>query len=298
MHKNEKVILSIIIVTYLSSKEIIDCLDSIPTDILGREVEVLIVENNSGDEINRIIKEYESVKFIDLKVNLGCGKANNIGFEESSGEFILFLNPDTIINREALKHCLKRIKNDESIGFITPKLEMLNGEMDFACRRSIPTIWDGLCRATGLSKIFSKMKFFSGYNLTHLPEDESYEVGAVNGAFMMISRKNLLRIGLFDEQYFMYGDDLDLCYRSTISGFKNVYDGTHKIIHIKGQSSSKVHEKMSKEVFQGTYQFYDKFFNPHNSNFVRLKYLLMFKTWSKISEIKSKFYNHKKAQPI
>ena len=292
------IILSIIIVTYLSEEEILACIESIPKKINKRPVEIIVVENDSGDNIESVVRVFDHVQFINHGVNYGFGKANNIGFEASIGEYILFLNPDTIVNSEALEHCINQIQNDIKIGFITPKLEMLNGEMDLACRRSIPTIWDGFCRSSGLAKYFPSMKLFSRYNLTYLPENESYEVDAVNGAFMMTSRKTLSRIGLFDEQYFMYGDDLDLCYRSKISGYKNIYDGTVSITHLKGQSSSKVFKKMSQEVFKGTLQFYEKFFNPHNSLIVSLKYKLLFGAWAKYSKLKSKVTKHSKAQPV
>lgn len=214
--------LSIVIVTYLSKNEIVNCIESIPKVIHEQEVEVIVVENNSGDDIEEVISDFEHIKFINHGINYGFGKANNIGFEASSGDNILFLNPDTIVNENALIHCMKRLESENEIGFISPKLVMLYGGMDLACRRSIPTIWDGFSRAIGLSKLFPKTGFFCGYNLTHLPDNGTYEVGAINGAFMMCTRKNILRIGLFDEQYFMYGDDLDLCYRSTINRFKKI----------------------------------------------------------------------------
>src|SRR5271165_2697204 len=105
--------------------------------------------------------------------------------------------------------------------------------MDLACRRSIPTLWDGFCRATGLAAAFPQTKLFSGYNLTFLPADGTNEVGAINGAFMMARRAVLDRVGLFDETFFMYGDDLDLCIRVARAGHRIVYDGRVQIVHLK-----------------------------------------------------------------
>src|SRR5439155_93735 len=117
----------------------------------------------------------------------------------------------------------------------------------------------------------------------YLPEDETYPVGAVNGAFIMTSRRVLTRIGVFDEQFFMYGDDLDLCLRCNLGGFRVVYDGRYAITHLKGRSSSKEYRTMSKALFTGTKQFYLKHFNPTNSPLVRWKYDILFGLWRSLA---------------
>jgi GT2 family glycosyltransferase len=175
---------------------------------------------------------------------------------------------------------------------------MLDGEMDLACRRSIPTIWDGFCRALGLASKFSKISVFTGYNLTHLPPNKTYDVGSVNGAFMMCPRTVLLRVGVFDEQFFMYGDDLDLNYRISKGGYRVVYDGRVEIIHIKGVSSSKDFERMAKSVFSSTKQFYLKHFNPHNSTLVSIKYSALFYIWEKLSTFKGRLKGYRRARPL
>lgn len=296
---NSKVILSVLIVTYRSLDEIGPCLDSIPLRLQGREVEVFVVENASGDGIGALLSErYPWVGFLDPGENLGFGKANNLAYERARGEFVLFLNPDTISNEKAYEHCVRRLQAEPEIGVISPKLVMLDGEMDLACRRSIPTVWDGFCRALGLAARFPNWALFSGYNLTHLPEDGTYEVGSVNGAFMLCPRKALLRVGVFDEQFFMYGDDLDLNYRIRKAGYRVVYDGRVQMIHIKGASSSKEPEKMAKAVFSATKQFYLKHFNPHGSRLVQWKYDLMFGAWSALAGLKARLRGYRKARPL
>lgn len=292
-------LLSVLIVTYKSREEIRACLDSIPQRLQGRRVEVIVVENASGDGIGELVRrDYPWVDFLEPGENLGFGKANNLAYERARGEFVLFLNPDTISNEKAYEHCVRRLQAEPEIGVISPKLVMLDGEMDLACRRSIPTVWDGFCRALGLAARFPKVALFSGYNLTHLPEDGSYEVGSVNGAFMLCPRKALLRVGVFDEQFFMYGDDLDLNYRIRKAGYRVVYDGRVQMIHIKGASSSKEPEKMAKAVFSATKQFYLKHFNPHGSRLVQWKYDLMFGAWSALASLKARLRGYRRARPL
>jgi len=293
------ILLSILIVTYRSRDEIRACLDSLPRSLQGRAVEVIVVENASGDGIGELIRtEYPWVVYLEPGMNLGFGKANNLAYEQARGEFILFLNPDTISNEAAYLHCLQRLQAEPDIGVISPKLVMLDGEMDLACRRSIPTVWDGFCRALGLAARFPRVALFAGYNLTHLPDNGTYEVGSVNGAFMLCPRRALLRVGVFDEQFFMYGDDLDLNYRFRKAGYRVVYDGRVQLIHIKGASSSKEADKMARAVFSATRQFYLKHFNPHGSRLVNLKYALLFGAWAKLASLKARLKGYRRARPL
>jgi N-acetylglucosaminyl-diphospho-decaprenol L-rhamnosyltransferase len=218
--------------------------------------------------------------------------------EAARGEYILFLNPDTISNEKAYLHCLGRLQKDEMIGIISPRLVTANGVMDYACRRSIPTIWDGFARASGMANLFPNSKLFGKYNLTYLPEVQTYAVGAVNGAFMMCPRKALMRFGLFDEQYFMYGEDLDLCYRASKAGYQVIYDGTATVIHLKGVSSAREYERMSRELFRGSKQFYLKHFNPHHSRLTKWKYDVLFGAWALISKGKARIKGHHGVRPL
>lgn len=292
-------ILSVIVVTYKSRDEIVTCLNSIPKRINNREAQIIVVDNNSGDDSQSLIeKECSGIDYIQLAGNFGFSRANNIGYEHANGEFILFLNPDTVSNETAYQQCLNRLENDQTIGVISPKLVMADGQMDLACRRKIPTVWDGFCRASGLARTFPANTWFAQYNLTYLDPNHTYEVGAVNGAFMMCPRRVLTRIGLFDEQFFLYGEDLDLCYRCQQAGYKIIYDGRVHITHFKGISSSKESVNMTKAVFKGTKQFYHKHFNPTKSKLVQLQYDLLFKAWEMLALFKAKIKGHQKAQPL
>jgi GT2 family glycosyltransferase len=292
-------ILSVIIVTYQSAPEIEECIRSIPRTLDEGRVEVIMVDNHSSDKaVWFVTRQFAHVKLIGLKQNVGFARANNIGYEASTGDYVLFLNPDTISNRDAFEACLKRLVEDSSIGIISPRLVLPDGSMDLACRRSIPTVWDGFSRAVGLAGIFPTSRMLAGYNLTYLPDWGTYEVGAVNGAFLMCPRRALIRFGIFDEQFFMYGDDLDLCYRCRQAGFKVVYDGRYQITHLKGMSSSRELHRMTREVFIGTKQFYLKHFNPNDSLLTKAKYDLCFWAWQRVALLRARILGYQKARPL
>ncbi len=292
-------ILSVLIVTYQSVNEIVGCLESIPSTLSLGSVEVVLVDNDSGDGTAELVeKQFPHVTLIRAGGNLGFSRSNNLAFVRSTGQVILYLNPDTVVNTSALESCLTRIINEPNIGIISPKLVQGDGTLDLACRRSIPSIWDGFTRATGLAKFFPKVRPFAGYNLTFLPEDETYPVGCVNGAFMMVRRSVLDQIGLLDEQFFMYGEDLDLCYRCQQAGFQVIYDGRHTIIHLKGQSSAKNYRAASRQIFVATEQFYQKNFNPRNSALTRWKYRSLFFLWRALAKTIAVLIGYKRSRPL
>ncbi|MFT3782915.1 MAG: glycosyltransferase family 2 protein [Nibricoccus sp.] len=300
--------LSIVIVAWRSVKDIGPCLHSLYEDGWGNDVEVdcVIVDNSlnedgTGDFVRR---EFPQVKYVLPPANLGFGAGNNLGFAQTSDEYVLFLNPDTICNAAALEHCLKRLRNEPGIGLISPKLVQADGFMDLACRRSIPTIWDGFCRGSGLAATFPKKRTFSGYNLTHLPEGGTYDVGAINGAFMMGRRTVFAAVaepapnGVFDKRFFMYGDDLDLCIRVARAGYRIVYDGRVSITHLKGQSVAQDYSRMSSAIFDANRDVYLKHFNPHNSRLVRWKYVFAFGLWKNFARFRARLRGHRKVRPL
>lgn len=297
--ENSIPILSILIVTYESAHEIGNCLASIPAALSVGLVEVIVVDNDSKDGTPTLVEtRFPSVHLIRAGSNLGFSKSNNIAYRKSHGKVILYLNPDTVVSAEALDACLGRVLAEPKIGILSPRLVQGDGSLDLACRRSIPSIWDGFSRATGLAKMFPKKKIFAGYNLTYLPELETYPVGCVNGAFMMLRRETLEEIGTFDEQFFMYGEDLDLCFRCQQAGYQVIYDGRHTITHLKGQSSAKHYRSAARQIFVATEQFYQKNFNPTGSPWVRLKFHLLFLIWRGLARLVAGITGHKKARPI
>ena len=295
-------LLSVVIVAFKSRDELGACLGSLPREIEGRPLEVCVVDNSAGDGAGDLIKrEFPHVDYVPAPGNLGFGRANNLGCARTTGEYILFLNPDTICNEAALIHCLRRAQEDSRIGLISPKLVQADGAMDLACRRSIPTLWDGFSRAAGLAAAFPRVAAFSRYNLTHLPEKGTYDVGAINGAFMLAPRRVLRAVApdgrIFDERFFMYGDDLDLCIRVARGGWRIVYDGRVKIIHLKGVSVARDFERMSQAIFDANRDVYLKHFNPRGSALVRWKYQLAFGAWKRVARLKARWRGHRRVRP-
>lgn len=303
MSTPELPLLSIIIVAYKSRDEIGPCLASLPRQLEGRAVEVIVMDNSAGDGAGEIVRrDFPWVDYVPCEGNLGFGRANNLGYARARGEFILFLNPDTICNEAAFIACLARLRADPRIGLISPRLELADGNMDLACRRAIPTLWDGFCRATGLAAMFPHAPLFSGYNLTHLPAGGTYEVGAINGAFMLAPRRALAEVApdgrVFDEGFFMYGDDLDLCIRVAGAGWKIVYDGREGITHLKGTSVAKDFDRMSHAIFDANRDVYLKHFNPRGSALVRWKYALAFGAWKQVARLRARLRGHRRVRPL
>ena len=315
-------LLSVIIVAWRSREEILPCVRSIPSTLGGGAVEIVVVDNslNADGTVDLLVRETPHVRCIVPAENLGFGRGNNLGFCETSGECALFLNPDTVCNAATLEHCLARVRSEPEIGMISPKLVLADGSMDLACRRSIPTAWDGFCRASGLAARFPRQKLFSGYNLTYLPEDGTYDVGAINGAFMLGRREVFERVAepemaiseavrtqgptlqrfsgaVFDERFFMYGDDLDLCLRVTRAGYRIVYDGRVAITHLKGQSVAKDYARMSAAIFDANRDVYLKHFNPRGSRLVTWKYRVAFGLWKRVAQLRAALAGHRQVRP-
>lgn len=301
-------VLSIIIVAYKSRDEIAACLGSLPRALGGEAVEVTVVDNSAGttDAVGAIIaREFPHVRCLAPAENLGFGRANNLGFAHSAGACVLFLNPDTIANEATLAHCVARVRADATIGLISPRLVRADGSMDLACRRSIPTLWDGFCRASGLAAMFPHSARFAGYNLTHLPAEGSYEVGAINGAFLLARREVLARVvgpgspaQIFDERFFMYGDDLDLCIRVARAGYRIVYDGGVTLTHLKGVSVARDYERMSRAIFDANRDVFLKHFNPRASRLVRWKYVAAFGLWKRVALLRARLRGHRRVRPV
>ena len=290
-------LLSIIIVAYKSRDELPACLGSLPRELSGRPVEVCVVNNSPGDGVAEwIAREFPAVRLIEPGTNTGFGRANNLGYRATAGECVLFLNPDTVANVAALEHCVRRGQAEPDLGLVSPRLELADGSMDLACRRSIPTLWDGFCRASGLAAAFPRTALFAGYNLTHLPVDGTYEVGAINGAFMLGRREVFEKAGQFDEAFFMYGDDLDLCIRVARAGYRIVYDGRVTLTHLKGLSVARDFDRMSTAIFDANRDVYLKHFGA--SAFARLKWRALFGLWKRVALLRAKWRGHRAVQPV
>ena len=238
-HRSDTLI-SVVIVNYKVPESLRQALHSLRQADLYPETKVIVVDNASDDGSKEMVaREFPEVKWIQLKSNIGFGKACNVGAKHAAGEYLLILNPDTIIARSTLLLACEFMRSHPEVGLVGPKLLNPDGTLQPGCRRGFPTPEAALYRFTGMSKMFPKSKRFGHYNLTYLDPDVSYEVDAISGSFMFLPRRLFESIGGFDEQFFMYGEDLDLCRRIKEKGYKVWYNPEMRVIHLKGRSSAK-----------------------------------------------------------
>ncbi|MBI2252241.1 MAG: glycosyltransferase family 2 protein [Armatimonadetes bacterium] len=253
--------LSVIIVNWNAKDTLESCLNSLKEDLAGIKNEIFVVDNNSQDgSINLIKEKFHEVNLIENKENLGFSKANNQALRISKGEFILILNPDTFIFKGTIKKLINFIKINTHAGMVGPKIINQDGTLQLACRRSIPNPKVVFLKVLGLDKIFPKNPKLSQYNLTYLDENEIAKVEAVSGSCMLIRRKALEEVGLFDEDYFLYAEDLDWCYRFIKKGWEIYYYPSVKILHYKKVSSEKRRILSILNFYQAMYIFYRKHF--------------------------------------
>lgn len=199
-----------------------------------------MVDNASTDGSVEYLREhFAQVKVISSDENLGFAKANNKGVEYATGEYLLILNPDTLLQRDTLQTCLAYWETNDSIGLIGVKMYDGSGQYLPESKRGFPTPFVSFCRMAGLGKIFPKSRRFNQYYLGHLDENSNHEVPVLTGAFMFTTRNRYLEVGGFDESYFMYGEDIDLSYKISKAGYSNRYLAETSIIHYKGESTRK-----------------------------------------------------------
>ena len=262
--------LSIIIVNYKTYELTKNAIKSV-LETLKSSYEIFVVDNDSEDGSYLKLKSRFSseiscgkIKLISCDSNYGFARANNIAIRESKGDYILLLNSDTIVKEGSIDDPLNYIKNHQEVGAIGPKILLPNGNLDKAAKRSFPNPINSFYKLFGFSKIKKKSKY-NDYNLDDLDENGVYEVDSLVGAFMLVSREVVQEVGLLDEDYFMYGEDIDWCYRIKKSGWKVIYFGKAEIIHYKGSSSKKMKSKLIYEFHRSMYLFYNKHYKNEYS---------------------------------
>lgn len=232
--------LSIVIVNYNVRHFLEQCLQSTFKALEGIDAEVFVVDNNSVDGSVAMVREkFEAAICIANTENVGFSKANNQAMRIAKGTYILLLNPDTVVQEDTFAKCLAYMDAHPKVGGMGVK--MIDGMGNFLpeSKRGLPTPAVALYKLSGLIRLFPKSKTFAHYYMGHLPENETNEVEILAGAFMLMRKSVLDEVGLLDETYFMYGEDIDLSYRILKGGYKNVYFADTQIIHYKGESTKK-----------------------------------------------------------
>ncbi len=264
--------LSIIIVNYRTYDLTKQAIESVITKNHPFKYDIYVVDNASEDgSLEKLQKDFSTeienglIKFIASAENRGFSYANNLALKEISSNNILLLNSDTIVVDDCLEKCLHYLESHPQTGALGCKVVLPNGKLDKACRRSFPDVSVSFYRMTGLSRLFPESKRFGKYNLCYLDDDGTYEIDCLVGAFMMVKSEVIKQIGLLDESFFMYGEDIDWCYRIKEAGWKIVYYGEAQIIHFKGSSSQKQKSKLIYEFYKSMYIFYNKHYKEKNS---------------------------------
>jgi len=232
--------LSVVIVNYNVRAFLEQALLSVRKAMQGIAGEVWVVDNHSVDDSVRMVREkFPEVKLIANTGNPGFAIANNQAIRQSQGEYVLLLNPDTLVEEDTFHKCLAFMDTHPDAGALGVKLIDGSGAFLPESKRGFPSPWVAFCKTVGLSAIFSKNSLFNGYYQGHLGENETNPVDVLAGCFMFIRRAALDKSGLLDEAFFMYGEDIDLSYRIIQAGYKNYYFPETKIIHYKGESTKK-----------------------------------------------------------
>ena len=260
--------LSIVIVNYNTERLLRSCLESVYAGANGTPLTIWVVDNNSHDSSVAMVKSFfPKVQVIENRCNVGFSKANNAVISRSESDYILLLNPDTLIIENAIEQMVKFMEEHPTVGIAGCKVLNRDGTLQLACRRSIPTPRVAFFRLTGLSKLFPKSRIMAEYNLTYTNPEQTHEVGAVSGAFLMIRRKAVEEIGLLDERFFMYGEELDWCLRAKRAGWAVMYHPAAQIIHYKGESTKHNSRKAAVEFYRAMYLFHRKHFAKDHSIF-------------------------------
>jgi len=264
--------LSIIIVPHRAKEEMKVTLDAVYNSKTNYSYEVIIVDNDSQDGTVEMIRQgYLSRPEIAAKTTLvenaneGFGKGNNRGMEMARGDYILLLNPDTKVAEDNFQVMVDFMKAHPEVGMASSKLIKANGEIDWASRRSEPNPKIAFYRLSGLQYLMPKK--FGGYNVLDKHVDEETEVECIVGAYMMISRDCYRKVGGFDEDFFMYGEDVDLCYRVRAAGYKIWYYPKTYSYHYKGQSSKKASAATLYHFHNAMWIYYNKHYRQ-KSNFI------------------------------
>lgn len=232
--------ISVIIVNYNVEFFLEQCLNSVYAALKHVEGEVYVVDNNSIDgSVDMVRSKFPEVKLIANKDNVGFSRANNQALKLAEGKYHLLLNPDTIVEEDTFLKVVNFMEEHPEAGGLGVK--MIDGKGNFLpeSKRGLPTPKDAFYKIFGLSRLFPRSKKFGRYHLSFLDKDQTHEVEILSGAFMLLRKETLDKIGLLDEEFFMYGEDIDLSYRIILGGYKNYYYPETRIIHYKGESTKK-----------------------------------------------------------
>jgi GT2 family glycosyltransferase len=253
--------LAIVIISFNVRTLLKECLESIYRETRRTRFEIWVIDNHSRDDSVAMLKEsFPQVHLIESTENLGFTRANNRVLPRCRSDLVLLLNPDTVIQEGALDKIVQFMDEHPEVGVSGCRVQNQDGSLQLACRRALPTPQVAFYRLTGLSRLFPNSKVMAKYNLTYLDANQPHEVDAVSGAFLLIRQRVIDQIGLLDERFWIFGEDLDWCIRAKTAGWKVMYYPKATILHYKGIGCSTNSRKTSYEFYRAMYLFHRKHF--------------------------------------
>jgi GT2 family glycosyltransferase len=263
---------SVVIVVWNAKKYVVECLESLREHCDRVCSEVIVVDNASTDGTPELIAEmFPEFKLIRNPENLGFAKANNIGIAQSSGDYICLVNSDVKFLDDCISPMVQYLSHHPGVGMLGPKMLAANGEVRRSTMR-FPTVWNNFCRAIGLDSLFKKSRSFGGLLMSDFDHRTTAPVEVLNGWFLVVRRSAIERVGPLDPQFFMYGEDVDWCYRFRKAGEAVVFFGEAGAIHYGGASSSNAPIRFYLELYRATWQYWRK----HHSGLAQLGFLVAF----------------------
>lgn len=260
---------SILILNYNTCRLTMDCIKSVYDSETNYFYEIILIDNNSRDQSVEIIsREFPGVQLIANSENVGFARGNNQGMEAASGRYVLLLNSDTVVRKDTLETMVAFMDSRPDLGASGCKVILPDGSLDKACKRGFPTPSASFYYAFGFSKLFPDRPKFNGYQLGYLDPDLEYPVDCLVGAFMLVRRETIEQIGGLDEEFFMYGEDLDWCFRMKEAGWGIYYYPQTTIVHLKGGSARRRPFKIVYEFHRAMILFHRKHYSKRYNSII------------------------------
>ena len=270
--------LSIIIVNWNSKDYLENCISSIIEETSGISYEIIVIDSGSFDGCENILnKKFEGVRFIQSKENLGFASANNRAFRDTIGEYVLFLNPDTIIMNNSLNLLLDKLEISPNVAIVGAKLLNTDGSLQTSCIQAFPTITNQIFDNEFLRQILPKISLWGNQPLFQATIEKSVKVDSVSGACLMIKRDIFKEVNYFSTEYFMYSEDIDLCYKCFQKGYSVYYIPDAIILHHGGKSSVNAKYNFFSDILmvESQYRYFNKFFSASYAKMYRISILIM-----------------------
>jgi GT2 family glycosyltransferase len=235
---NNSAVVSIVIVSWNARDFLLQCLESLTPAVCRFPMEIIVVDNDSSDGSAEMVENnFPKVRLIRNPTNLGFAKANNLGIAASAGRYVCLINSDVKVLPDCISRLVDYCEQNPDVGMVGPRIIGGDGKLQRSCR-GFPTLWNMFCRALALDSIFPKIKLFTGYSLSYWPQNDTRPVDILTGCFWLVRRETLAQVGLLDETFFMYGEDMDWSRRFWLNGSKLVFVSSAEAIHYGGASSS------------------------------------------------------------